>query len=155
MWQHSSCHFNPKQCISCAGPLTLPLLMAKPAFRGSELLFSLLKQLFCFIVSHSDIASVLQMFGATLRSNAVWSSPWQMVGLCFHSWGSWFQLYCTPLHVKANCGLFFAAKGTVKNTLAISVVALLLAAFNSGSYWSSSMSGSPQIDMWDNTNPKS
>ncbi|GAB0207922.1 mitochondrial enolase superfamily member 1 [Grus japonensis] len=40
-----------------------------------------------------------------------------MVGLCFYPWGSQFQVYWTPLQVKANCGLHSAAKGNEKNTL--------------------------------------
>jgi len=44
------------------------------------------------------------------------------------------------LKVKANSGLHSVAKGMEKNALAMSVVAYHLAAFDSNSYWSSSMS---------------
>lgn len=46
-----------------------------------------------------------------------------------------------PLQAKANWGLHSAVKETEKNTLVISVVAYHLAAFDSSSYGSSSMSG--------------
>jgi len=50
-----------------------------------------------------------------------------------------------PLQVKANCGLHSAAKGMEKNALTMSVVACHLAAFDSSSYWSSSMSGTAAL----------
>jgi len=79
--------------------------------------------------------------GASHCSSAPWISPWQMAGLCFHPWGSQFQVYWMPLQVKANCGLHSAARGIEKNALAMPAVAYHLAAFDSSSYWSSSMSG--------------
>jgi len=57
-----------------------------------------------------------------------------MAGLCFHPWGNQFQVYWIPLQLKANCGLHSAAKGKEKNTLAVSVVAYLLAACDTSSY---------------------
>lgn len=50
-----------------------------------------------------------------------------MVRLCFHPWSSIFQARWTPLHVRANCGLQSAAKGTEISS-------------DSSSYWSPSMS---------------
>lgn len=78
--------------------------------------------------------------GVSLCSSAVWISPQQMPGLCFHPWDSRFWVYWIPLQVKANCGPYSAAKRTEKNTLSISIVAYCLAAFDSSSYWSCSMS---------------
>jgi len=69
--------------------------------------------------------------GASPFSHAVWISPWQMVGLCFHPWDSQLQVYWTPLQGKAKCGLHSSAKGMEKNALAISVVAYHLAALES------------------------
>ncbi|KAJ7415621.1 hypothetical protein BTVI_37816 [Pitangus sulphuratus] len=54
--------------------------------------------------------------------------------------GSQFQVYCTPLHMKANYGLHSAAKGMEKNAFAISVVAYHFIVLDSSSYWSSNMS---------------
>ena len=69
--------------------------------------------------------------GASLCSSRVRISPWQMVGLCFHPWGSRFQVYWTPLQVKASAGLHSAAKGLETNASAMSVVAYHLAALDS------------------------
>lgn len=76
---------------------------------------------FCCVTPHTDAINVL----LALRSFLLFQygsihDKWQG---CFHSWGSWFQVYWTFLLVKANCHLHFATRGTEKNILAISAVA--------------------------------
>ena len=51
-----------------------------------------------------------------------------------------FQVYRTPLPVKADFGWCTSTKRIKKNMLAISVVMYYLAVFDSSLYWSSSMS---------------
>ncbi|GAB0175750.1 hypothetical protein GRJ2_000040200 [Grus japonensis] len=100
-----------------------------------------LKNFFCCVAPYNDVINVLQVLGASPRSSAVRISPWQMVGLCFHPWGSQFQAYWTSLRVKANYALHSATKGIEKNALGTSIVAYHLAAFDS----SSSMSGTAAL----------
>lgn len=60
----------------------------------------------------------------------VWISPLQKVGLSFHCWGSWFQVYRTHLQVKAkkaNCGPTSSAIGIENNALTSVVVSHLAA----------------------------
>ncbi|CAN0148625.1 unnamed protein product, partial [Bubo scandiacus] len=95
---------------------------------------------------HTMISSMnCRCSGAPPFSSAVWTSLWQMVELCFHPWGNRFQVYWIPLQVNTNCGLHSGAIGMEKNALAMSVVAYHLAAFDSSSYWSSSMSGTAAL----------
>lgn len=55
------------------------------------------------------------------------TSPWQVTGLCFHSWDSRFQMYRMPSEVQAKGA---ATKGIAKNALALSVVVCHFAAFD-------------------------
>jgi len=132
IWQRPSCHFIPKNWISCASPLTLLCLMAKPAFRRVWTIFFPFSKTSSTVSPHTMMSLMYcTCSGASPFCSAVWISPWQMVGLCFHSWGSWLQVYWTPLQVKANCGLHSAAKGMEKNALVMSIVAYHLPAFHS------------------------
>ena len=146
IWWHPSWHFIPKNWISCAGPLTLLCLIAKLAFRRVWIIFSPFTETSSAVLPHTMILSMYcRCWGNSPFSSAVWMSPWQMLGLCFHPRGNRFQVCWTPLQMKTNCDLHSAAKRIEKNALTMSIVASHLAALDSISYWSSNMSGTAAL----------
>lgn len=103
IWHRPSCHFTPRNWISWAGPLTFLLLMVNPASRRVWMIFSPFSNTSTAVFPHTMMSLMYcRCSGASPFSSAAWISPWQMVGLCFHPWGRRFQVYCTPLQVKAN-----------------------------------------------------
>jgi len=130
IWQCPSCHFAPKKWIPCAGHLTLLLFMAKPDFRRIwTIFFTFLKKIFYCVAPHDNVINVLKVFCSFTPFHCSLDQPMANGRAAFPPWGSWFQVYWTPLQVRANCGLYSAAKGIEKNTL--SIVACNLAAFDS------------------------
>lgn len=59
IWQHPSCYFIPKNCISWAGPLTLLCFIAKLAFRWIWIiLFPFFKNFLCCVAPYDDIINI-------------------------------------------------------------------------------------------------
>lgn len=68
-----------------------------------------------------------------------------MVGLCFHPLDIRFLAFLTYLQIKANLCLHSSARGIEINTLVMSLVAYLLAAFDSSLCWSSRIPGAAAL----------
>ena len=94
IWCHPSCHFTPRNWISRAGPLTLLLLMAKPAPSRIWMIFLLLSQippLPCSPTQRCDrcIAGVLELHPFPVQPGSV------------H--GRWWGCVSTPGAVGSTC----------------------------------------------------
>jgi len=91
--------------------LELTLLSGNTGFQKDlDYFLSFLKDLLFCAAPHDDVTNVLQVFRTFPFSNVVWISLLQMVGLCFHLWGSQFQVYGMSLQMKVNCGLYYTIK---------------------------------------------
>jgi len=85
IWRCPSCHFIPKSWISCACPSVSLHFMAKPAFRRIWVIFSPFSKTSSAVLPHTMKSSMhSRCTWASPFSSSFYTSPWQMVGLCFH-----------------------------------------------------------------------